>query len=161
MRTSMLLLAIGLLAATPSTGFSQDTETDESFLFVELAQTAELADGMLTLSGIDQTVHVFADRPYRDVGEAAVDAVVGAWATGLNSFVDDPPNAALTGTMDGAQVAFVVVLGTPQLEASQLRFPVEVIAGEDTAKLEGAALMIDNFAFGCCIIPCDTGWCHN
>ena len=143
MKTSAWALTLGLLVLAPSAGFAEESKDSESFLFMELAETAELADGTLTLSGIDDTVQVFADRPYRTTGGISVEDLVGGWGAGENSFAEDPPNAALSGTVDGAQAAIIVELGTPELEADTLRFPVKVLAGDDAASLRNAAMVID------------------
>ena len=40
----------------------------KTYLFVESASKAELADGKLVLYGVDDEVSVFSDRPYRSAG---------------------------------------------------------------------------------------------
>ena len=50
----------------------------ETFLFVETAERGTMVDGVLTLSGIDETVVCFSDRPFRH-GEV-VPALEGAAA---------------------------------------------------------------------------------
>lgn len=116
---------------------------EETILLVELAQSATISDGVLTLHGVDDTVLWFSDRPIRDTGEVALATLIEAWGEGEDSFADDPPNAVLTGMGDEEEVAIVVELTEPSFEDGALSFGYVALADDRQGEFTNVSLFID------------------
>lgn len=144
------LLSLGLMCGGVA---ADDARTLKTFLFIETAKTAEMDGDVLTLTGIDDSVEVFADRPYRDSGIVSLETFVDAWTEGSDSFDSDPPNAALVGLVDGTATTLIVELGQPQLKEGGISYPFQVINGNVAPTLTDAVIVIDGIDwsnFHCC-----------
>lgn len=114
------------------------------------AQSADLAEGKLTLSGVSGNVIVFADRPVRAAGHETTELFISRWGEGKDSFSKDPPNATVSvlgGEKDGVMDA-VVVLKNPKLADGNLTFDVDVLEGSLKGVKGPAAVFIDHFGGG-------------
>lgn len=138
------LLKMGFAAGLVACASVAAAEEPKSWLLMEVAESATLANGVLVLEGVDDQVVVFADRPYRDAMDAPVQSIMDIWDKGENSFAVDPPNAALTGQSNGEQVGLIVTLSNPKLEGGNLQFDYQTVNGIDASKLESVSLVIDN-----------------
>lgn len=126
-----------------SAAWAED-QKPESFLIVELANSAQISDGVLTLDGVDGSVLAFSDRPYRDTKTLPLSAMIDNWSKGENDLASDPPNAALTGIVDGEEVGVVLELSGPKQTGEKLSSSVQQLAGPDVTELQNVALMIDD-----------------
>lgn len=144
---SALVLMITLGGTWFSTGssFAQDAITSPATKQIGVAKTqmepslivlnsrgAKLADGQLVLSGVSRNSIVFADRPVRAAGHVLTAHLLEEWATGSDSFANDPPNATVS-VLDnqGSSVANVVVtLRSPKLDGDTLTFAVDLLEGK-------------------------------
>jgi len=70
-------------------------------LYSDAGTLAESGDGGWIFTMIDpwDRVVAFTDRPFRDATDVALASWLAAWEA--NGFVDEPPNAAITMTIDG------------------------------------------------------------
>jgi hypothetical protein len=121
-------------------------EAEES-MFVQTAQDAAGADGVLTLRGVTPSTLYFSDRPQRVVGHMTTADFVELWGEGDNSFEADPPNAVLSflEAGDAAPEDAVVVLTAPHLEDGELSYSVDVLEGTLPTEAGPVTLFIDPF----------------
>lgn len=141
MKTALTAAVLSVVAAGATWA---DSTTPESFLIVELADSAQIADGVLTLDGIDGSVIAFADRPYRDTKTLPVASMLENWSKGANDLASDPPNAALSGVVDGEEVGLVLELSGPKQTGEQLSFSIKQLAGPQVSQLQNVSLIIDD-----------------
>ena len=145
----IVTIAFSLIMGAVQAGAQQDENAAESRLFVKLAQEATLADGILTLHDVDESVLWFTDRPFRDSGSMDIAHLIDAWDDGGDSFADDPPNAVLSGMSVNGEVAIVVVLMAPRYENNALSFRFVAISEVLPGHLSNVALMIDDIRTIC------------
>jgi hypothetical protein len=144
-----VLVGLGLAAlvtpvAVRSAKAAKDEAKDEvEYLFVQSAQGASLADGVLKLSGINLSTLYFSDRPERIVGHVTTEDFVAHWADGNDSFKSNPPNATLSVLNEKQAQLVVVVLEKPRLEAGSLLYDVDVLDGDETVEGGACSLFID------------------
>jgi hypothetical protein len=122
-------------------GDSDDNEVE--YLFVQTAHQCGLADGQLTLLGVAPSTLYFSDRPERIVGHAPTENFPVLWEPGEDSFLEDPPNAALSVFSGSDAVEIVVVLKSPKLNEDRLVYTVDVLEGQDTFSGGACSLFID------------------
>ena len=134
-----LFMTVGLADAIAQ----QDQGDVETIFFVELAGEATLADGVLSLRDVDETVLWFSDRPFRDTGSVDLARLVEAWDEGEDSFADNPPNAVLSGMSDEGEVAIVVELMAPRYEVGILSFSYLALSDDVPQSLSNVSLFID------------------
>lgn len=144
-----VVAALGVMASTVMAQSSDDTSTPESYLFIETADRATLSDGTMTLHGVSSDVPIFADRPYRDAGQISRADFLEAWSKGQDSFEADPPNAAITGSIDGKQVVLVAEIKQPKAEGDWVSYEVKILEGSEFSELNNPVLVIDYNSFGC------------
>lgn len=138
--TSIVMLSAVLWISQAA---AQDDEKID-FLFVQYAESVTLADGKLTLQGIQPETLYFSDRPDRVVGrESTKKFVEHWWKEGDDSFANNPPNAVLAVMSKPVPLDLVVVLKEPVLEGDTLVYEVEVLDGPDSGEGEANALFID------------------
>ena len=127
-------------------------ETSPQYLFVQSAETATLEDGVLYLSGASDRTIFFSDRPNHIAGSESVTAFVDRWSDGVDSFEEDPPNAALNCQVDGTERNVIVELDeAPSWDGETLAYPVEILSSSPGVLLSGescsiARLFIDDSA---------------
>ena len=143
---SFFIFAIGVVV---NAGFgigvasAQDDEKVD-FLFVQYAESVTLADGKLTLKGVQPETLYFSDRPDRVVGrESTKKFIEHWWEEGEDSFAKNPPNAVLAVMSKPVPLDLVVVLKEPVLEGDTLVYKVEVLDGPESGEGEANALFID------------------
>jgi hypothetical protein len=130
-----------LLAVSLATAAAQD-QTDEEFLFVQIAESATFADGVLTLSA-GSTTAFFSDRPERKVGFITHQELINAWHAGADSFASDPPNASITVRHEGKPQLAIVELSDPELVEAKMIYRVKVLEGSLPANLGQTSVFID------------------
>ena len=137
-----IIVTIGIVS---SIGIAEaDDEEKVDFLFVQYAESVTLADGKLTLRGIQPETLYFSDRPDRIVGRESTEKFVEHWwKEGEDSFAKNPPNAVLAVMSEPVPLDLVVVLKEPVLEGNTLIYTVEVLDGPDSGEGEANALFID------------------
>lgn len=114
-------------------------------LVVVNADGATLADGKLTLTGVQKSSIIFADRPVRAAGHVPTSEFVKEWGEGNDNFAKDPPNATVSvigGSGEDIKDA-VVVLKSPRIEGENLVFDVSVLEGDLDKATGPASLFID------------------
>lgn len=145
-RTMIVSLAMSSLAV-PLAARMARAATDESkvvdYLFVQSAHRADLANGVLKLSGVSPSTVVFSDRPERFAGHIPTDVFNANWSTGKTSFQSDPPNATLSIADPSVPDEIVVVLKNPRLEGEDLTYDVEVLEGAKSVEGGPVSLFID------------------
>ncbi|MEM6582444.1 MAG: hypothetical protein AAF699_14285 [Pseudomonadota bacterium] len=117
---------------------------NESWLLLEQADRAEFRDGRITLTGMDDSVIMFSERPFRNTKRLPLTQLIENWGRGSDSFITNPPNAALTGLRDGKQMAVVLELSDPAFSEGELSFSYVPIEGEEVSALSHVTLLIDN-----------------
>jgi hypothetical protein len=113
------------------------------YLFVQNAHALTSRGNTITLHGVSPVTLYFSDRPDRIAGHGTTEELVKTWATGDDSFANNPPNATLSFLGAGELMDVVVVLRDPQLVGSELSYSVEVVDGKLPASAGLASLFID------------------
>ncbi len=85
----------------------------------------------------------FSDRPDRIVGRMTTKKCVANWATGDDSFAQDPPNAVLSIQQVPLPQDITVELMHPRFDGPDLVYDVKVLDGKQEATGEASALFID------------------
>ncbi len=123
MKRRQLLIGLGVSTlATPLLVRRGNAQTEDEnkheveYLFVQFASEANLANGVLTLEGINPSTLYFSDRPDRIVGHVTTKKFIDHWAKGKDNFEADPPNATLTILAQGRPEEVVVELKNPRLK---------------------------------------------
>ena len=121
-----------------------DGSDDEvEYLFVQTARQCELSGDELALTGVAASTLYFSDRPERIVGHAPTGNFPVLWEPGEDSFLEDPPNAALSVFNGSDAVEIVVVLKMPHLDGDNLVYDVDVLEGLDEFSGGACSLFID------------------
>lgn len=113
------------------------------FLFVQTADSATLADGVLVMGGINPATLYFSDRPDRVAGHLTTEEFVATWGEGEDSFASNPPNATLSILTGAEPQEIVVTLTEPRIEDDALVYNVTIVEGADTATGGACSLFID------------------
>ncbi|MHA7774817.1 hypothetical protein [Roseibium sp. M-1] len=137
------ILATGFVAASSTMAPAIAADEEAELLFVQSSSGAKLSGGKLTLTGTSANTLYFTDRPERIVGRVTTKEFVDHWATGDDSFKQDPPNAVLTADNGGEAVEVTLVLKNPTLEGSDLVYEVEILDGPSEVSGSWASLFID------------------
>lgn len=149
-----LAIALSIVCASAVAGpvMAQDPASDtESFLFLEKADRAVASGGRIAFRGIDGSMVMFSDRPFRNVRTIRIEDFIDAWNEGADDVKQDPPNVAITGLDGGRQVGVVAVLSEPILSDTELSFSIRTLAGDLPDELSDVSVVIDGLGFfGCC-----------
>lgn len=141
------LVVFTVVSFSIGTATAEDMATDGEtvdFLFAQYAKSVTLADGKLTMKGIQPETLYFSDRPDRIVGRLTTKEFVDyLWKDGKDSFEENPPNAVLAVMSEPVPLDLVVVLKDPVLEGDNLVYTVEVLDGPDSGEGMANALFID------------------
>lgn len=131
MRFKKTLAAAALIVATSVAPLGVASAADDngaSVLFVATSTSMEFDGSRLTLRNVSPTVTWFLDRPGRDVGDVPIEAFLGNWSDGMNSFSDDPPNVVLN--IEGnAGAPIVAKLSNPDFDGQSVSFATEILHG--------------------------------
>lgn len=144
-----LLIGLGLspMAAVflgrAAGGAEETSEETVEYLFVQDAERASLAEGVLTLQAVSPNTLFFSDRPERIAGTVPTQKFVAHWATGTDSFKADPPNATLSVLKGDEPQLIVVELKNPRLEANNLIYDAGVLDGKQSVDGGPCSLFID------------------
>ncbi len=136
-----ILIALAVSATAQATNNASEAE---SYLFIETADRAMLKDGIMTLHGVSSDVPVFADRPYHSAGQISRAHLLDAWGKGQDSFESDPPNAAITGSIDGKQVVLIVEIKKPKADGDWVSYEVNILKGSEFSELNNPVMVIDD-----------------
>jgi len=136
---------IGPLALAAEVKKSTDKEEAiiADWLFVQNAKSMTYADGKLTMKDVDPVTVMFTDRPVRAAEHMKTEQFIPFWSEGKNSFLKDPPNAALSFVDSEKMEDVVVTLHDPVLEGENLSYRVDVLEGELPASAGNVSLFID------------------
>ena len=113
------------------------------WLFVQNSKAFTYAEGKLTLKGVNPVTVMFTDRPVRAAEHMKTKDFIPFWSEGKESFLKDPPNAALSFVDHEKMEDVVVTLHDPVLNGEDLTYRVDIIDGELPASAEHASLFID------------------
>ncbi len=113
------------------------------WLFVQNAKSITYAEGKLTLKGVNPVTVMFTDRPVRAAEHMTTKDFIPFWSEGKDSFLKDPPNAALS-FLEGDEMEDVVItIMDPELKGEDLIYSIKIIDGEMPASGTHASLFID------------------
>jgi hypothetical protein len=162
MKRRQYFIAFGLVAvampfalgcgAAPQTETTTVVATEEAsttasdqveLLFVQTADSATLADGVLMMGGVNPATIYFSDRPNRVAGHLTTEEFVATWGDGDDSFASNPPNATLSILTGDNPQEIVVVLTEPRIEDGNLVYNVNVLEGAEAATGGACSLFID------------------
>ena len=121
----------------------KDKEHEIEYLFVQSAQSARLANGVVTLKSVAHSTIYFSDRPERISGHTPTETFVSEWGVGEDNFESNPPNAALSIFNGKEPEEIVLTLRNPRIKKGDLIYDVEVLEGNSTASGNGSSLFID------------------
>lgn len=124
-------------------GTHAEAHKSADFLFVQNARGITYAEDKLTLKGVAPATIMFSDRPERIAGHMATARFVPFWGEGKDSFLKDPPNAALSFLSDDGLEDAVVELREPELVGDDLSYRIKVLKGKIPASAGVASLFID------------------
>ena len=141
--TLALPLLLGCGAAPQSSTPTAPAPDKPEFLFVQTADSVTLADGILTMGGVNPATIYFSDRPDRVAGHLTTDEFVATWGDGDDSFASNPPNATMSILTGDEPQEIVVVLTEPSLEDDVLTYNVSILQGADVAAGGACSLFID------------------
>jgi hypothetical protein len=114
-----------------------DADPEPSLLLVQHADSGTIekendastsAIYKLTLNGISTNVLYFSDRPERIVSQMTTQLYVDGWNEGQDSFVADPPNAALVMNEAGGENIIVVELLNPVYDSENQVLVYDVVS---------------------------------
>jgi len=137
-----LVLAAEVTGNVPSKdGKSKPIMAD--WLFVQNAKSVTYTDGKLTLKEVNPITVMFTDRPVRAAEHMTTKQFIPFWSEGKESFLKDPPNAALSFLEHDDMLDIVVTLHDPVLTGEDLTYEVDIIEGEIPTNAGQASLFID------------------
>ena len=138
------IFVIVLLLATLTLPVHAEDEACE-MLFVQDAKAMVFDGSMLTLKEANPNIIFFCDRPVRTAGHLTRDAFMKLVTEGENSFIDNPPNAAVSIVSAIGEVTEVVVTLSkrPQVRGNDMVFPIKVIDGKLPTAGETVIMFID------------------
>ncbi|WP_171130655.1 MULTISPECIES: hypothetical protein [unclassified Ruegeria] len=142
----ILLALAGTIALVPPIALTEEAY-NKTYLFVETATKADLKDGKLVLYGVDDEISVFSDRPYRSAGVITRDHFFDVWSQGENSFDVDPPNAALSGEIEGSSYVLIIEISSPKVDGEKVTYSYNTIHGDDIQALNDVVMFIDSFSW--------------
>ena len=144
MAATVLLGPLALAAEVTKRTETKDGETIMAdWLFVQNAKNFTYANGKLTMHGVNPITVMFTDRPVRAAEHMKMKDFIPFWSEGKESFLKDPPNAALSFVDHEKMEDVVVTLHDPILKGDDLTYRVDVIDGELPAAAEHVSLFID------------------
>ena len=120
-----VLLFAAILVSAPA----QAGEEECKAMFVQTAEGMTSDGATLTLNGVNPIIIYFCDRPVRAAGHLSFDAFIEFVTQAEDSFVENPPNAAIS---VGEEVTAVVVTlpNRPRGSGGDLIYDVKVLEGE-------------------------------
>ena len=138
-----IFVILVLLAALTSPVLAEEETCD--MLFVQDAKAMVFDGSLLTLKEANPNIIFFCDRPVRIAGHMTRDAFMKLVTKGEDSFVDNPPNAAVSIIDAKGEVteAVVTLNKRPQLSSNNMVFPIKVIDGKLPDAGETVIMFID------------------
>jgi hypothetical protein len=149
-----LLSALLVLLALPLGANPQETRKalrdHANWLAIQTAEDATYDGQRLTLHKTNGSVVLFTDRPYRTAESMSNKRFISAWDKGgKHSFAKEPPNAAVSMTVDGKVSSAVVVLSEPRLQGTDVSYSVRVLEGSLPRDGKAVSLFIDDVCLSC------------
>jgi hypothetical protein len=140
--TALFLLAACTLIVCAAEDKDADAKEPE-YLFVQTARSGTVKDGMLTLKQVSEQTLFFTDRPNRMAGHISTVHFLDNWATGKDSFKNDPPNATLS-ILDGKTMTNIVLeLTNPVLTGHTVQYNINILEGTPIETFGAASLFFD------------------
>jgi hypothetical protein len=138
-----IFVIVLLLATVGSYAHADDEACD--MLFVQDAKAMVFDGSLLTLKEANPNIIFFCDRPVRTAGHMNRDVFMKLVTEGENSFVDNPPNAAVSiiDAKGDVTQAVVTLSKRPQVSGKDMVFPIKVIDGELPNAGETVIMFID------------------
>ena len=109
-----------------------------SLLYIQTAHSGTLSAPQsdntrtLTLNDVSPTTVFFSDRPYRETGHEATQQFIDEWDDGDDSFLNNPPNAALDILGGDSQSVIILELMDPVYDANTRTLQYDVIILEES-----------------------------
>jgi hypothetical protein len=115
-----------------------------TFLFVISAKKGTFKNDRIVLHDISHQVVYFSDRPQRIAGNMGIPEFLEMWNSGDDSFMKDPPNAALSIVTRNGIDNPVIEISDPAVEdGHSLSFKVKVLAGEVPQSMGPVSVFVD------------------
>jgi hypothetical protein len=132
-------------AMTLSADDSRKDVTGLQFLFVQNAKDVSIKKGELILIGVSPTTIFFSDRPNRIAGHMHTKEFVDEWQKGMGteSFLTDPPNAALSVFGEDEVVDVAMTLKNPRLSGGALVYDIDILEQDRPIPHGPVSLFID------------------
>ncbi len=129
MKSIPALILVSIIAAVPASAAESE---DCKAMFVQTAEGMTSDGATLTLNGVNPIIIYFCDRPVRAAGHLSFDAFIEFVTQAEDSFVENPPNAAISVFREGEEVTAVVVTlpNRPRKSGDGLIYDVKVLEGE-------------------------------
>ena len=126
---NLIMISVVTLFFSTTASFAENTC---EALFVQDAEGMAFDGSKLTLIDANPNMIYFCDRPVREAGHLTTDTFLKWGTEGEDSFVKDPPNAAVSIISSGDEVVSVVVKlsGRPVISGDDMIYPVKVLDGE-------------------------------
>lgn len=141
----IILSSFAVEAHADSASTVQAAGKDANWLLIQTANAAEFDGQTLTLKALDPNVLMFTDRPARMAKTVTASELIENWNKGGNdSMQADPPNAGVTGLVDGKLQTATVELSRPELNGTTLTYQVKILEGSLPAQAADTSIFIDD-----------------
>jgi hypothetical protein len=147
-----LMLSVTLLGACSHMPLMQRssapvpvTNDPVEWLFLFSADQMTVDGDRLVLTGLDDFVHAFTDRPHRIATPIPTDVFITGWSDGEGDFIGMPPNAGITLVTSAGPRSMIVELTQPRLGDDGLQFRFRRIGGAQLADGGTVSVFIDSF----------------
>jgi hypothetical protein len=138
------LMTPALSGLMPNPAMAADDEACDA-LFVIRAANITFDGKQMMLDGTDPNITYFCDRPVRTAGHLTIAAMQEIMHRAENSFLENPPNAAVSvfGKDGSITDAVVTLTRAPVVSGDHFRFDVRVVDGELPDRGGAVALFVD------------------
>ena len=145
LRTGATALITPALPGLIASSALADDEQACDALFVIRAANITFDGKQMMLDGTDPNITYFCDRPVRTAGHLTITAMQEIMRRAENSFLENPPNAAVSvfGKDGSITDAVVTLIRAPVVSGDHFRFDVRVVDGELPERGGAVALFVD------------------
>lgn len=143
----LALCSVALLCAqcSDSSRASESADTEPiQYLFVITGDGGTLEGDQLTMENPSKATVYFSDRPFRKTGHILTEKFIVDWVQGVDSFENDPPNAAFSTQEENPDIAVMEILEQPVLDGDSLTMRIGILEGDIPEDFNGASLFIDS-----------------
>jgi hypothetical protein len=114
--------------------------------FVQSGGSGSFDGTILTLQDASPSTIGFTERPDRIVRAVPTQRFVDElWASGSDSFAQDPPNAVLVVEQDGTLSDAVIEISKAHYDGTTISYEARVLSGHVPASFDAAHMVIDAF----------------